>query len=108
MKKFYRKAGLVPEERVHESPDYLTIELDFMKQLCLREQQEWSTGRDATETIIHEEEFLRGHLGSWISDFCAQVEKHCFTDFYRGFCMIMDVFIKTDLDYLQELAAGLQ
>jgi len=47
-------------------------------------------------------------IKSWISDFCAQVEKHCFTDFYRGFCMIMDVFIKTDLDYLQELAAGLQ
>ena len=51
-----------------------------------------------------EEEFLRVHLGTWVTEFCAAVEKHAATDFYRGLAMILDAYIRTDRKWLQSLA----
>ena len=38
LKRFYRRVGLLPDETVSDSADYLCVELDFMRQLCLREE----------------------------------------------------------------------
>jgi len=103
IKRFYRKAGLMPEDRVNESPDYLCIELDFMKHLCLREQRQWSDGEEVAETIAQEEAFLKNHLGNWVGAFCAEAEKHARTDFYRGFAMILDAFVAMDMAFVQEI-----
>ena len=55
VKQFYRKAGLVPDETVSDSADYLCVELDFMKQLCLREEalrlREGEVGETIAKTI---------------------------------------------------------
>ena len=103
VKSFYRRTGLLPDENISEMLDYMCVELDFMYQLCLREVEEWSSGRDATTTLIHEDEFLREHLGSWLGDFCAQAEKYARTAFYRGFLVVLDVFIGIEMEYLQSL-----
>lgn len=108
VKRFYRNTGLLPDEAVHESPDYLCIELDFMKHLCLREEDQWSYNGDVNETVAYEEEFLRKHLGSWISEFCCQVEKHALTDFYRGFALILEAVVITDIQYLHDLVRVLK
>jgi len=107
VKRFYRKAGLLPDETVHESPDYLCVELDFMKQLCLREQAQWSSGADVTETVMTEAAFLREHLGCWVGEFCCQAEKEAMTRFYKGFIGIMDAVVIIDNEYLQDLLQGL-
>jgi TorA maturation chaperone TorD len=99
----YRKAGLMPDETVHESPDYLCVELDFMKQLCLREQDQWRQGGRVKETITQEEEFLREHLGTWVGDFCRAVGKHGLTDFYKGFSLILAAFVSMDQEWLGEV-----
>lgn len=101
VKCFYRTAGLIPDATVSESPDYLCVQLDFMKHLCRREQQLRSTNTDATENVACQEAFLRKHLGSWVGDFCQQVQKHALTDFYRGFALILNDFIKRDMEYLR-------
>ncbi|MBW1944067.1 MAG: molecular chaperone TorD family protein [Deltaproteobacteria bacterium] len=101
IKRFYRKAGLMPEDRVNESPDYLCIELDFMRLLCLREQKQWSKNEAVAETIAHEEAFLSNHLGNWVGAFCEQAQNHARTDFYRGFAMILDAFVAMDLDFIR-------
>jgi putative dimethyl sulfoxide reductase chaperone len=107
LRKFYRKAGLVPDETVDESPDYLCVELDFMKQLCLREEAlrlgEGEAGEATAETIQLEEEFLRVHLGNWIGEFVNAVEKQASTDFYRGFALILDAYIRVDREWLGSL-----
>lgn len=100
VKSFYRKTGLLPDETIHESPDYLVIELDFMKQLCLREQEERAADANTGKTLAYQKAFLRHHLCNWVGDFCRQVERHAFSDFYRGFFCIMDAFLETDLRYL--------
>jgi len=37
LNRFDRKAGISLEDESCESPDFLFVELDFMKQLCFRE-----------------------------------------------------------------------
>ncbi|HME45255.1 MAG TPA: molecular chaperone TorD family protein [Syntrophorhabdales bacterium] len=106
LKRFYRKAGLLPDETVSDSADYLFVELDFMKQLCLREQtllREEKDEETITQTIALEEEFLRLHLGDWVGEFCSAVEKHASTDFYRGLALILDAHLRTDKKWLRSL-----
>ena len=105
VRRSYRKVGLLPDETVHESPDYLCVELDFMKQLCLREEEEWGRDGGVRETIRHEEEFLREHLGAWVGDFCGAVVQHGLTDFYKGFALILESFLAMDGEWLGNVLA---
>ena len=100
VKCFYRSAGMVPDETVCEPPDYLCVQLDFMRQLCEQEQHLRSSSRKVEEVIACQDEFLRKHLGCWVTDFCGQVQKHALTDFYRGITLILRDFIKQDMEYL--------
>ena len=70
--------------------------------MCLREIDQWSCGMDATTTLAQEEEFLRGHLGSWAGEYCAQAERYTRTEFYRGFLAILGDFIRIEMEYLQQ------
>ncbi len=101
VKCFYRTAGLMPDTTVCESPDYLCVQLDFMKHLCRREQRLRSAGRDVTENVACQEAFLKKHLGGWVGDYCEQVQKHALTDFYRGFASILKDIISRDMAYLR-------
>jgi TorA maturation chaperone TorD len=103
VRRCYREAGMLPEETVHEPPDYICVELDFMKQLCLREQDHWRSEGDVLKVIATEETFLTEHLGSWVGEFCQQVERHALTDFYRGFALILEAVVLTDMQYLHTL-----
>ena len=104
VRRFYRKAGLVPDDTVTEAADYLCVELDFMKQLCLRERtlylREGESEQLIAQSIALEEEFLRMHLGAWIGAFCSAVVKHASTDFYRGFALILDAYIRIEKAYV--------
>ena len=104
VKRFYRRAGLLPDEAVSEAADYLCVELDFMKQLCLQEEaQSLNGGAETRETAALAEEFVRVHLGAWVADFCRAVEKYARTDFYRAFGLILDAFIRTEREWLAEI-----
>jgi TorA maturation chaperone TorD len=102
--RFYRAAGLLPENTNQESADYLLVELDFMKQLCLRERKTWLNNGGLKETITHEETFLKEHLGRWAGDFCLAVEKHGATDFYKGFSLILDGFLMMEKEWLARIS----
>ena len=99
VRRFYRKAGLLPDEAVPEPADFLCVELDFMRQLCLREQEEWSSGGAAAETIALQREFLAEHLGRWVGDFCRALQAHGITGFYRGIGLILGAFVRTELEW---------
>ncbi|NIR13014.1 MAG: molecular chaperone TorD family protein [Desulfobacterales bacterium] len=103
VKRFYRESGMLPDETVHEPPDYICVELDFMKRICLKEQDLWSSEGDVLKVIATEETFLTEHLGSWVGEFCQQVERHALTDFYRGFAVIMEAVVLTEVQYMRRL-----
>lgn len=103
LRAFYRKAGLSADDAMRESPDYLCVELDFMRAVCLREQNQWSSGANVAETVAREEQFLREHLGSWVGEFCQAAEHEALTEFYRGFLVILDAFVGMDGEYVRAL-----
>lgn len=103
VRSFYRKAGMLPDESIPEAPDYLCVELDFMKNLCHKEKEQWLSGEDASETLALEKSFLTEHLDCWMGGFCSAANKHAVTDFYRGFCEILGEVITMDLEYLKAL-----
>ncbi len=107
VKRFYRNAGILPDDSVHETEDFLCVELDFMKQLCLREQDQWKSDGVASVTVATEHKFLREHLGSWAGQFCERVEKHALTDFYKGCALILEAFITADMAYLSKSGSNL-
>ena len=104
LKDFYRSTGFLPSEEVQEAPDYIGIELDFMFNLCQRESESWSAGKNAASAVSAQEEFLSDHLGSWVGEFCREAEKHATTEFYRGLLILLESLVSIDLKYLQELA----
>ena len=107
VRRFYREAGIVPDETVTEAADYLCVELDFMRQLCLRERtlllREGEPEERIAQTIALQEEFLGMHLGAWVGAYCSAVIKHASTDFYRGFALILDAYIRIDGKRLESL-----
>jgi TorA maturation chaperone TorD len=104
IRSFYRRAGLLPDESNQEAADYLFVELDFMRELCLREEEQWAHDGAVEETLSDEREFLEEHLGRWVGDYCTAVEKHAETDFYRGFSLIMDGFIEAEKEWISRLS----
>jgi len=99
---FYRKGGLLLEDDAGEPSDFLFVELDFIKRLCLREIEVWSSGRDGTATQALELQFLSEHPGRWAGSYCADAEKYARTDFYRGFLAVLDAFIEAEMAYLED------
>jgi hypothetical protein len=98
----------LPEEEVSDLLDYLCIKLDFMDCLCRREQKQWSNGSGPFGTISQEADFLRGHLETWVAEFCFEAKQHSETDFYRGFLEILGKFTRADLDYLNNLVLSVR
>lgn len=103
VKTFYRRAGMLPDDTIHESPDYLCLELDFMRNLCLREADEWTAGGIPADTMRLEYEFLLEHLGAWIEEYCNQAVVRARTDFYRGCLDLMKATVAGDREILREL-----
>ena len=101
VKGFFRKAGLVPDEGACEPPDFLFVELDFMKQLCLAEIRQWSEAGSAEESRALQRQFLRQHVGRWAGAYLAEAEKWAHTDFYRGFLALLDGFLAAERAYLE-------
>ena len=98
----YRKAGLLLDDDAGEPSDFLFVELDFVKRLCLEETEAWSHGRDGRATQALELQFLREHPGRWAGAYCADAGKYARTDFYRGFLAVLDNFMEAEIEYLEE------
>jgi putative dimethyl sulfoxide reductase chaperone len=100
VRRFYRKEGLLPDESVPEPADFLCVELDFMRQLCMREHAERSKGTAVAATIAAEREFLERHLGHWVGDFCKVVKARALTGFYKGMGLVLNAFVRTEMEWL--------
>ena len=85
--RFYSKHGVAPAENAGNRPDYIGLELGFLQFLCEQQAEAWEKGdeKQARESHLAEQDFLKDHLGRWGAIFCARVIEEAKTDFYRGF-----------------------
>ncbi len=87
---WYRRFGLEPINLHQEPDDHIGLELAFVSHLAGRglialEQNDQQT----MVALLHaQQQFLTDHLLKWAFDWCALVEEHSRTDFYRGIALL--------------------
>ncbi len=84
---FYNQYGVLPDERAGNRPDYIGLELDFLRYVCEQQAESWEKGDETLANYwqLAESDFLNNHLGRWVAGFCDQAINKAKTDFYRGF-----------------------
>jgi len=96
----YREAGLDIAAHFREAPDHIAVELEFMYYLVFKEVEaiELSDFRSAMEYLARQRGFLEDHLGVWVPEFAANVERNATIDFYRNLVRATRAFVQEDLN----------
>jgi TorA maturation chaperone TorD len=96
VKKFIEAAGLHYKSEYSGLPDHISVELEFMQHLTLREAQAWEEdGRKETEFYLKiEKAFMEEHLIRWIPIFCEKVMEETEMPFYKGMAALTKRFIE--------------
>lgn len=105
VKKIYTDRGYRPPSIGNELPDYVGIELDFLRFLCSEEAATWR-GQDknkAQEYMNAEYDFINNHMVNWIPRFYDEVLSHAREDFYRGIAMLTTAYVVLEADRLGSL-----
>ncbi|HET7377314.1 MAG TPA: molecular chaperone TorD family protein, partial [Anaerolineae bacterium] len=100
---FYRAFGFTFDGKIHERPDFLASELEFMHILTLKEARAVEAGRaDQAEICIEaERKFLQDHLGRWIGLFAQRFTPTAVGDGpYLGLVQLATAFIDSHADQI--------
>lgn len=95
----YREQGLAPSPDLKERLDYIGVELDFMRELALREAAAWESGKPETAAtwVEAQQAFMNEHLGEWAPAFIEKALEWAKTDFYKGHLHMLRGFIEGEL-----------
>jgi TorA maturation chaperone TorD len=83
----YQATGVAPFEKAANRPDYIGLELDFLRYLCEQQLEAQQKGDETQlETLQSaEHDFLKDHLGRWAAKYCEKAIEEAKTGFYLGF-----------------------
>jgi TorA maturation chaperone TorD len=98
----YHRFNLQSSKENNEPDDNLLLELEFM--LVLIDQS--MDAKDMSQLIYlvnHQIGFLQDHLTKWIPDFCARLIDQTKSQLYTGAAMLLDYFLKSDVETLFEI-----
>jgi TorA maturation chaperone TorD len=105
VKKIIESAGLEYKTEYTGLPDHISVELEFMQQVVLREEQAWQNDDKETALLCQENEkkFVDEHLFCWIPDFCEKVVTEADLPFYREMARLTKTFIEFEKQELNKL-----
>jgi TorA maturation chaperone TorD len=100
----YTTVGMRLSEDYIELPDYLGVELDFMRIICQTEKECWSEQdcKGALKGLETGSGFLKEHLLQWVPLFCVRMYEKAKLDFYRGLARLTNGFLEYDNILVQE------
>jgi TorA maturation chaperone TorD len=101
----YQSFGLDVSSNIHEVPDHITIEFEFMFFLIYTEIEAIrSVALEKTrDLLLHQRSFLFDHLNEWIPDFTDCILQYSGTRFYQDLARATRIFIAEDLEYLDRI-----
>jgi putative dimethyl sulfoxide reductase chaperone len=95
---FYEQGGFDVSEEIHELPDHVAVELEFLYALIFAQNQA-QLGGDAAElaaaNALHRR-FAAEHLGAWIGPFTEAIESGTETTFYRELARLTRRFVQME------------
>lgn len=100
---FYGAFGVqVGEDSNNERPDHISIELDFMATLLIKEAYARNEGWDDKAGVCLEsrKKFLKDHIGRWGPTFCVVVKHKTEVEFYKVVAGLTANLITNDLKEL--------
>lgn len=100
----YAAAGLAVSKSYTDLPDHISAEMEFMHFLCAEESKFRDKGNDeeAKGRRIMERDFLKDHIGPWVSDFADCVLARTNSPFYRAAANLLKEFTQSEVDYFRE------
>ena len=109
VKKFIETTGLGYSDDFKGMPDHITVELEFMQQLTLGEEQAWKEADADKATAFRnvEKKFIEEHLSRWIPTFCEQVIQEAELPFYRSFAELTKRFIRYEMEKMNQNGDGI-
>jgi TorA maturation chaperone TorD len=96
--RFYREADFNPKEDVHDLPDHIARELEFMGILAGEESQ--VSGKEKIKLEEIQMTFLSRFILPWVPTFCEKLAEHSRYPLYRHLGNLTKEFITFDKNYL--------
>jgi TorA maturation chaperone TorD len=105
VKKIIESSGLEYKTEYTGLPDHISVELEFMQQVVLREEKAWQDDDAETALLCQENEkkFVDEHLFRWIPDFCEKVINDAERSFYREMARLTQKFIEFEKEEINRL-----
>jgi TorA maturation chaperone TorD len=102
----YAEAGVDVPAECGDLPDYVGLELDFMRFLAEQEAESWrKRERDSALGYLDMERgFLTDHIMKWVPRFCDKVVDVAEFDFYRGIARMTKGFLNEDYGKIKGVA----
>jgi TorA maturation chaperone TorD len=105
VKNFIETTGLSYSDDFKGMPDHITVELEFMQQLTLHEEQAWKEADADKATAFRnvEKKFIEEHLIHWIPAFCENVIQEAELSFYREIASLTQKYIQFEKTEIRKL-----
>ncbi|MBE7417550.1 MAG: molecular chaperone TorD family protein [Ideonella sp.] len=108
---FYRAFGLQLAPELHERADHLSVELEFMQFLCLKEAHAAARGEapaaasgEPRERVAQcraaQAKFFAEHLGVWASGFARRLRAVAGSGLYAAAASALEAFLAAEADRL--------
>lgn len=104
--RFYNFFGLRLSPAMHELPDHITTELEFLHYLTFREAEAHERGVDAAALVRAERDFLARHLCRWLPPLRARLAKQTTVPFFPALVQFAAAFFEADRAYAAAAAGG--
>ncbi len=91
----YSEADFAVAEDFREMPDHVAVELEFLYLLTCR-QNDALAHKESEQLRFWSDiktNFLKNHLGSWVSRFCQNIREHSETNFYYNLAELTEQYI---------------
>ena len=96
--RFYHEAGFTFKEDLHDLPDHIAHELEFMGILAGEESQ--ASGNEKIKLEEIQMNFLSRFILPWVPTFCEKVAEHSRYPFYHYLGNLTKEFINFEKNYL--------
>ena len=97
---FYEQGGFDVSEDLHELPDHIAVELEFLYLLIFAQNQAQRVG-DAEHLVaanaLHRR-FVGDHLNAWLGGFADAIRSGAATAFYRELAELSVKFVRMEAD----------
>ncbi|MEW6623087.1 MAG: molecular chaperone TorD family protein [Bacillota bacterium] len=110
VKNTYNKWGLTLSPNAKTHPDHLSIELEFMYYLAVKEEEarEAKDYSQACQFLIAQQEFLQNYLLLWVYPFTEKVTYSTEMELFVGLSKLTAAFLKADYYLINDLKISYQ